>query len=115
LKWFIYLLKGEDDMKNKIKVELEVRNEFINSVETLSQRIGKYIETGVRKTDYQLHVSIAGIEEADGYFLSGLSGIGFTYAEACKDYWDKLTHLKPGKFLKVDGKFLNLEYEMRVL
>lgn len=102
-------------MENKIEVELEVNNKFINFVEALSQRIGKYIETGVRKTDYQLHVSIAGIEEADGYFLSGLSGIGFTYAEACKDYWDKLTHLKSGKFLKLDGKVLNIDYEMRQL
>lgn len=100
-------------MKNKI--ELEVSNEYINFIELLSQRIEKYIEVGVRNTDHKLYMHVSGIEEADGHFLSGISGIGFTYAEACKDYWRKLTHLESGKFLKVDGKVLNLDYEMRKL
>lgn len=89
------------------KMELFVNTPEVNLVKELSEKLMQHIVLGVR-TDNMLYVYVNGVEDCDGLSSSGISGDGYTYAEACEDYWYNLTHLKENHFLKSCGKIFNL-------
>lgn len=89
------------------KIELFINTPEVNLVKELSEKLKQRIVLGVR-ADNMLYVYINGVEDCDGSSSLGISGDGYTYAEACEDYWYSLTHLKKDHFLKSSGKIFNL-------
>ncbi len=71
---------------------------YIKQVEKLSDKLNAIIQTKV-DCNYNVCVSIYGLDIYDGIVETGVCGRGLTYADACKDYIAELHNLKAGEYL----------------
>lgn len=78
--------------------ELEINNKYIEKIMNLCKQLNSHINTLVDLNN-RICCSINSIEATDGITISGVCGRGYTYAEACNDYWNELNNLDDGKWL----------------
>lgn len=68
---------------------LEISNSQVEWVDALCKTLRGIIQTSV-DVNKMVTVNIYGLEIRDGHCVTGSCGRGYTYAEACKDYYNDL-------------------------